>query len=324
MRILLAILSIFVFSHAEYELGNGVQVDSMPLYLGGYFSLNYENKANQKKYTLEDVALLGYGNYDKLSYMAEFEFHDLYAQSSIGNKSIIKRDTQIHTERLYCDYDFNENYSLRAGRYNSSIGYWNLLPINVLRPTTSNPKSTDIFPQFTNGIDLTYTTYNDSTFKLDLMLQNNNDIDPTYNNYNVDKLYGLGVVYEKEKFSAKFNAGYFHDINYSNENLSYFLLSAKYDTDDYEISSEIGRQDSDKKTSVPYTGYVQGLYRFTPKHTGIVRLESYDNRVQNMRDSFAVFGYTYRPSYPIAIKSEYQVHTLHNENQFLFSISVLF
>jgi hypothetical protein len=326
MRKIFGICFMFISLHAEinYELGNGLQMGSLPLYLGGYFSLNYENKANNKKYSIDDLSMLGYGSYEKVSYMAEFEFHDLYSQSSIGDNTTIKRDTKLHTERLYADYEYNENYTFRAGRYNSSIGFWNLLPINVLRQTTSNPKTQDLFPNFTTGADIIYASYDNNAFKIDLMLQNNEDIDPTYDNYNIDKLYGLGAIYEKYNYSIKFNAGYFQTTNTLNDNLYYFLLSAKYDTDDYEISSEVGRQESKDRITKPYSGYLQGVYHFTPKHSGIIRLETYEDKLQNTSDTFSVFGYTYRPSYPVAIKSEYQVHTLNKENQFLFSVSVLF
>jgi len=325
MRKLLGMFILFISLHAQdYELGNGIQVGSLPLYLGGYFSLNYENKANEKKYNIDDLSVLGYGSYEKFSYMAEFEFHDLYSQNSVGDKTTIKRDTELHAERLYLDYEYNEHYTFRAGRYNSSIGFWNLLPINVLRPTTSDPKMQDLFPKFTTGADLTYASYDDNGYRIDLMLQNNEDLDPSYNNYTIDKLYGLGGVYEKDNYSIKLNGGYFHTKNTLDDNLYYFLLSAKYDVDDYEISSEIGRQESKKRVTTPYAGYLQGLYRFTPKHVGIVRLESYDDKLQNKSDTFGVLGYTYRPAYPIAIKSEYQFHTLNKENQFLFSVSVLF
>ena len=326
MRRFLGIFIIFfaLHAHAEYELGNGIQVGSLPLYLGGYFSLNYENRADVKKYSIDDLSMLGYGTYEKFSYMAEFEFHVLYSETSVGDISTIKRDTQLHTERVYFDYSYNENYTLRVGRYNSSIGIWNLLPINVLRQTTSNPKTQNLFPNFTTGADLTYASFDDNELKINLMLENNKDIDPTYDNYNIDKLYGLGVSYEKDEYSLKVNTGYFHTTNSFDSNLYYFLISGKYDTEMYEFSSEIGRQESKNKTTIPYTAYIQGLYRFTPKHTAILRLETYDDKLKDKTDSFSVIGYSYRPSYPIALKSEYQFHTLNKDNQFLFSISVLF
>ena len=75
---------------------------------------------------------------------------------------------------------------------------------------------------------------------------------------------------------------------------------------------------------MPYVGYIQGLYNIEEKHEIIVRVESYSDKALEIKDTFAVFGYTYRPLYPIAIKGEYQRHSMHNEDQLLFSLSVLF
>ncbi|MDQ1244698.1 MAG: hypothetical protein QG565_1038, partial [Campylobacterota bacterium] len=51
---------------------------------------------------------------------------------------------------------------------------------------------------------------------------------------------------------------------------------------------------------------------------------SYDDNLNATDDDMLIFGYTYRPLYPIAIKSEYQFHSQSDQNQFLFSFSVLF
>lgn len=309
----------------EYELGNGLQVGSLPLYVGGYFSLDYRNMANEKRYRADDLAILGYGSYGKFSYMAELEYKGFYEETHIGKAVSIQRDTQLHSERAYLDYNFNENYTLRAGKYNSPIGFWNLLPINVLRQTTSNPVSSNIiFPKFTTGIDATYSSYDEGELKINLMIQNNDDLDSKYNNYEIDRHYGLGVSYEKNEFAVKLNGGHFHRHKALTNELYYFMFSAKYDTENYELSTEVGYQQSDKKITTPYAGYVQGLYRFTPQHIGIVRIESYDDNVNNKKEDIGVIGYAYRPIYPIAIKSEYQFHSKNRENQFLFSISVLF
>ena len=91
-----------------------------------------------------------------------------------------------------------------------------------------------------------------------------------------------------------------------------------------KFQAEVGSQFNQDKTTIPYIGYIQGLYTIEEKHEGIVRLETYSNNITQIKDSFAVVGYTYRPLYPIAIKGEYQWHSLHEENKLLFSLSVLF
>ena len=330
MRILFLLLFYilsFGASDSSYELGKGVQVGSLPFYLGGYTSLEYENKGNENRYKLDDLSLLGYGSYDKFSYLVELEYQSFYTQTYAGNTSTVQRDTRLHSERVYVDYALNDNYTLRAGKYNSPIGFWNMLPINVLRQTTSDPMTSNIiFPRYVTGAGASYTSFDTGELKLDLMLQHNDDLDNPYNNYKIDQHYGFGATYEKNNYSLKFNGGYFHQIdnNLLQEALYYYLLSAKYETDRYQIMAEMGRQETKSTLTTPYAAYIQGVYRFTEKHIGVVRGETYDDKLNNKNDNIAIFGYTYRPLYPIALKAEYQFHSLHDENQFLFSFSVLF
>jgi len=324
--ILFALLFSTLYAEEEYELGSGVQVGSLPFYVGGYFSVDYKNMDDYERYRVDDLAFLGYGSYSKFSYLVELEYKELYVKTDDNGVKETSKDTKLYTERVYLDYTLDENFMFRVGKYNSPIGFWNLLPINVLRETSSNPISSYIlFPKFTTGLSASYSSYSEGEFKIDLMLQDNKDIDAEYNNYEIDKHYSFGVSYEMDEFTYKLNGGYFHskeDIN--EDDLYYFLLSAKYETDMYQIQAELGSQRNENEFTTKYAGYLQGVYRFTDQHIAIVRLESYNNQLHNVSDEMAIIGYTYRPLYPIAIKSEYQFHSLTKENQFLFSLSVLF
>jgi hypothetical protein len=326
----IALVFIFLLSlqaDEEYQLGKGVQVGSLPLYIGGYFSLDYKHTDDIDRYRIDDLAILGYGDYEKFSYMAEFEFKEMYVETHQNGVKDSTNSDKLYTERLYIDYNLNENYMFRVGKYNSPIGFWNLLPVNVLRETTSNPMSTlIIFPKFTTGLGSSYMSYGDGELKADVMLQHNNDIDDEYNNYKIDEHYGLGISYERDDYTLKLNVGYFHNLNnyIIQDNLYYFLLSAKYESDKYQILSEVGSQKSKNDYTTDYALYVQGLYRFSEQHIGVIRVESYDDKLNATDDDMLIFGYTYRPLYPIAIKSEYQFHSQSNQNQFLFSFSVLF
>ena len=338
----------------SYNLGEGVQVASL-LSIGAYFSFDYRKSDSSTRYRLDDVAFLAYGGANKFSYMAELEFKEFYVTTITNKESIVTKDTKLHTERLYVDYNANENYMFRTGKYNSPIGYWNLLPVNALRDTTSNPNSTYIiYPQYTTGLLGSYSYYKTNNFTIDIMIQNNSDIDPEYNNYEIDKHYGVGISYEKDNFNIKLNAGTFNVINYYNdeyengesdkteekgdgdndkddetETLSnsiryYALLSAKYDNEKFQLMTEIGSQKSSHKTTTEYAGYIQALYRFTQKHTTIFRVESYHNKINNKSDDFALLGFTYRPLYPIALKTEYQLHSNSKDNKILLSFSMMF
>jgi len=327
LRYLFIMILMFLTLNAkdDYVLGEGFQVSSLPFYIGGYFSLDYERDDDSKRYRLDDIAILGYGNYKNFFYMAEFEYKEFYVKTIQNDNTLVSKNRKIYTERLYFDYDFDENYKVRFGKYNSPIGFWNLLPINILRETTSSPMSSSIlFPKFTTGLDLVYTSYDSAELKVNMLIQNNNDIDVGYNNYEIDKHYGFGLSYEKDEYTLKVNAGYFHDRKLFYDNLYYLLVSAKYESQKYQILTELGTQRTLDKITTNYAGYIQGLYRFSQEHLGVIRLESYDDKVSSKNENFAVLGYTYRPTYPVAIKSEYQIHSKSDENKILFSVSVLF
>jgi len=326
----IVVLLIFVISlyASEYRLGEGKKIDSLPLYMGGYFSLDYRNMGNENRYRIDDLAVMGYGNYDKFSYMAEFEFKSFYVDTRKDGVSTVTKDQSLHTERVYVDYHINENYTLRAGKYSSPIGYWNLLPVNVLRQTTSNPVSTNIiFPKFTTGLQASYSTFNDGELSIDVILQHNRDLDDSYNNYKIDNHYGFNVLYGQDDYSLKLNGGYFETINASSEEDKryYFMLSGKYDVEKYQIQAEIGFQNSSKfSATTPYAGYIQGLYRLSEQHILVARAEAYKDNVLKKKEQIGIVGYAYRPIYPVAFKAEYQLHSLSEENQMLFSVSVLF
>ena len=328
---LLLIFPILLFSESEnYTLGNGYKVPALPIYIGGYLSTQYINNREPKKDTFQinDAALLGYGSYNRFSYLAELEVVNLY-KKELDSAKEASSNTDAHIERLYVDYSINEQYLLRVGKFTSPIGYWNITPINVLRDTTSNPvMSYIVYPKYTSGLDLSYEHLNDYETKVDVIAQDNDDIDEKYNNIKVDKHYALGIKITNELISFKLNGGYFHSepTSGSGQDLYYSVASFLFDNDTLKVSGEIGNQFSNNKTTIPYAMYLQSVYTFHKNHYAIVRLESYkeNDNLQNIKDSASIFAYTYRPIYPIAIKAEYQVHSYSELNQFMASFSVLF
>ena len=325
---LLLLMSLLHSEETEYRLGEGIQVGSLPLYFGGYFSVEYLHTLHaEREVTLDDVALMLYGDHGNWSYMAEMEADDVYSETFGGEENETVQD-HFHIERLYVDYAFNDHYALRAGKYNSPIGFWNLMPINVLRETTSNPISTEIlFPHFTSGLGLAYHSQNSSQVSINLMAQHTEDLDAlmndeVYNNFDLDRHYGAGILLENGLWTYQLNGGYFHTLK--GKSLYYLLGSLQYDTPNFQLLGEAGSQFDDEDIIVPYAGYLQGVYHVTPHHAAILRLEAYKEKRLSVKDSFAVAGYTYRPLYPIAFKGEYQWHSLSQEDKFLLSFSMLF
>ena len=331
-NIILLLASFFILLSAQekddaYQLGQGMQIGSLPIYVGGYFSTDYERNDKVTIYDLDDLAFISYGNYEKFSFMAELEYKELYVKTKVGDRTFTTKDTHLYIERLYIDYTLNENYMIRVGKFNSPIGYWNIVPINVLRDTSSHPITSDIlFPMFTTGALLNYTSYNKGEIKIDIALQNNDDLEDDYNNYIVDRHYGIGITYTQNNLSLKFNSGMFEKVPeyFSKKQLYYILLSLEYDSDDFKIMSELGSQKSDNEFTTDYAGYLQGLYRLNEKHNLILRAESFKTTLISTAQHTAIVGYTYRPIYPVAIKAEYQFRSSSRSNKLLLSFSMMF
>jgi len=320
--ILVMVLLLSLQAQEPYKLGEGAQLGTLPIFMGGYASLDAKIGDERERYSVDDIAILAYGDYDKFSYMAEVEFKEFFVKTEEKTTS----NDSVYVERIYVDYHFDDNFLFRIGKYNSPIGFWNLIPINVLQETTSSPKSLYIlFPKTTTGLYSSYSTFESADLKVDFMFEHNRDFDDTYNNYKVDKHYALGITQESNEYAFKLNAGYFNDTQESlNRSTYYFLLSAKYEDEKYQFLSELGSQIVAHNFSTEFAGYVQGLYHFNEQHMGIVRLESYDNARGDEADSMVLVAYSYRPLYPVSIKAEYQQHQNVNLNQLLFSFSVLF
>lgn len=335
MRIVL-LLVFFISSlfaqESEYTLGQGIKIPQTPLYLGGYISTDYAYFPEQKENRLriDDIALLAYGRTGKLSYLAEFEYKEFYTKTW-GDTKYHEDNTHLLTERVFASYLLDENYRLQVGKFNVPIGFWNLTPINVLRETSSSPLSNSIlFPRFITGINLEYKHYSEYELKINILMQENKDLDRKYNNFEIDALYGLGVEYGTHDISLRLDGGYFHlrEPLLDEREIYYGLASLKVQKERYEIMAELGTQFSKERTLVPYAGYLQGVYRLTEKHHLISRLESYKQyrslNASATKDTIAILAYTYRPLYPIALKAEYQFHSLAEQDGVIFSFSVLF
>jgi len=322
---ILLLLSLSILHAQEYELGKGLKVPSLPLYIGGYATVDYLQRADDYlRIRLDDIALIAYGGIKRFSYLAEFEMKESYVKEwgKVDNETY---DDRVSIERLYTDYAYNDTLSIRAGKFNTPVGYWNLEPINVLRDSASNPYLAYIvYPRYTTGILLNYADTLNTDTKYSLLLQENSDFDDWYNNISVNRHYSGSVEhFINEELSIKANIGHFKTTD--DLPFYYFLTALQLEKERYKISAEFGARRGETEWSVPYALYIQGVWHLKERHDLIGRFEHYKIDEGALRDEqVGVFGYTYRPIYPITLKAEYQAHTYTNENQVHLSFSIMF
>ncbi|WP_345969982.1 MULTISPECIES: hypothetical protein [Sulfurimonas] len=324
---LLALLTLTGAAADEYRLGEGVQVGKTPLYLGGYFSLAYWNNfKGSSEISLDDLAVMLYGTKGAWSGLAEIEWGDLYRRR-YGYDAQTDIDGTPHTERVYLQYEPSERLQVTVGKFNTPVGYWNRMPVNVLRDTTSSPSITEkIFPRFTTGIDAKITA---GSVSVNVLMQITKDLDAAfngdnlYNNFDIERQSGIGVIGERGAWSYGVNAGRYEE-RVEEEAWGYLYVSGQYRTPLTRIIAEAGYRRNDDNTRSNAGGYLQGTRQIRDHHYAVLRLEYTTDYVANSDDTVTVVGYTYRPLFPVALKGEYQFHTRENEDVMIVSFSMLF
>lgn len=320
--LILFLLSTYV--HA-YELGRGGQINDH-INVGGYFSTEFESNRQNDSFTLDDVAVMAYGDINPMiSYLAEFEavgfYHKNVSDGSDGGSQ------KFHIERLYGDLWMSDDFNIRFGKQIAPIGYWNMEPINVLRDTTSSPLySKLLFPKFLTGIDINGYVPQSEGLRYHLFAQNNRDLDEEYINIPNTHFYGLAI--EKE-FSMEWSGGgsIGEYLTLTNQRTRFLQTNVKYDDTTWQLMAEAlvaSNEHKDREDKASLSGYVQAMYHYTPEHAVVGRIEHYNDHYSDYKDTILTLGYSYRPLYPISLKSEYQWHSQNDENRALFSFSVLF
>lgn len=310
----------------SYEFGHGFNLHDQ-LTAGGYVSTEFESNTRSDTFTIDDVAVMAYGNIgSNFSYLGELEaigfYHKNFTDGDEGGSQ------KFHIERLYGDMWISDTFNLRFGKQITPIGYWNLEPINVLRDTTSNPLySKLLFPKFLTGIDINGYLPQSSSTRYHLFGQTTHDMDEEYINIPNTHFYGVSLEHELSfETSLGGSIGEFITLS-SNERTRFVQGNMKYENGSLLITTEAIASKTEYQTSqIDYTfsGYLQSVYHFTTEHAVVGRYEYYDNHHLDYTDHIGVLGYSYRPIYPVSIKGEYQWHSQENENRTLLSFSVLF
>jgi len=328
MRFFIILTFIFTMlaNAGHYELGRGVKLDEK-LRIGGYFSADYEVSNTRRRARLDDVAILAYGNLtNELSYLVEVEAAPYYQRDFRDGTQ--KYDRHFHRERLYLDYQYSEIANFRLGKQITPIGYWNLEPINVLRETSSNPMlSSKMFPKFLTGLDIYgYLPWFDS-LTYHLFMQNNRDIDADYINIKNEHFFGLSLENEVS-MDFQYGGSFGEFITEDRKRVRFAQLNAKYELSNLSIQAEValdhGEDHSARVKGDKFAGYMQGHYRLSNEHAFVGRYEYFNDDATDVSNHIGIFGYSYRPMYPVSLKAEYQWNSDEQLNKFLTSFSVLF
>jgi hypothetical protein len=123
--------------------------------LGGYSSASLVIPRNQSvEAAIDEISLiLRWENDGRFKFFGELELERPISWND--NERISHKNAYLDLERLYLDYNLSEKLNLRAGRFLTPAGRWNLLHAAPLVWTTTRPLVTSrLFPASTNGLML--------------------------------------------------------------------------------------------------------------------------------------------------------------------------
>lgn len=137
----------------DYQPGQGWQVPGTGLKLGGYTTASYENVRGSPTHVgIEDISLfMHWEGTGKLRLFTEFSIEDpiVYTPRTASRTG----HPYFALERLYGDYLYSEKLNVRAGKFLTPIGRWNVVHAGPLVWTTSRPLITErTFPSNATGL----------------------------------------------------------------------------------------------------------------------------------------------------------------------------
>lgn len=123
--------------------------------IGGYSSAGITAHSNgETEAAVNEISLLvGWNNNGRVSFFSELELEEPLSWNN--EKQFTHDGGYVDLERFYFDFNLSEKTNLRAGRFLTPAGRWNVLHAAPLVWTTSRPLATSrLFPTATNGVML--------------------------------------------------------------------------------------------------------------------------------------------------------------------------
>jgi len=139
-------------SLGAYRLGEGYRLGDTGFTLGGYATITSEDLRHAPSRTaLDNTSLFVWWEGEgRWKFFSEIDYENVLATRS-SDREGDKR--YLALERLYFDYAYSDNTSVRIGKLLTPIGRWNLIHATPLVWTTSRPLITTVsFPGNVTGL----------------------------------------------------------------------------------------------------------------------------------------------------------------------------
>ena len=317
-------------SDIDYRLGEGLRIPDSGFKLGGYASAGYGSSASKPgSAALNNLSLsVWWDGEDRWKFFAEFDSENAVGSDNVGDSD---GNSYISLERMYADYALNDKTSIRAGKFLTPIGRWNLVHAAPLVWTTSRPMTpTDIFPTNVTGLmvngrlnvaehELEYSAY----------ASNGSELHPNPAIDTFSKVFGLHLnlpLLPDSQLGLSYAT--FEQTQSAGEHKQLVGMDWLWTHQRYELSAEGVYRFSGKGSAWNERGaFVQMVAPLSMKLYAVARYESFHTTSQIEATQRYVVGLNYRVTPAIVLKAEW-IGAKNNSNNapqgFMASGSVLF
>jgi hypothetical protein len=317
---------------ADYQPGHGWKMPGTGFRLGGYSSAGFDDDRHSREWSF---------GIDNLSLFVWWEGEGklrLFTELDLENPLKIEQDGGLTTrrayfalERLYADYLYSEKLNLRAGKFLTPIGRWNVIHADPLVWTTSRPLITKrTFPTNVTGamaygilpimgLDVDYSIYTNlgEDWRPDPKLDPFEEVFGMHLNFPLSGAGELGISYAN--FEQRASVG---------ERKNLLGLDYAWAKDRYEVSAELAYRFSDEGSRSDERGlFVQAVAPISARWYAVGRYELYDPAGPAPTMNVGVLGLAMRLSPALVFKAEVS-HSSNNRIKspegFFTSFAILF
>jgi hypothetical protein len=314
-----------------YTLGQGLQLG--PVRVGGYATLTYQHTRGSPpgaaRTALENASLsLWWDIASRWKVFAEFDY-----ESPIGPRAsgIDPEQRYLALERMYVDYAIDERTTVRAGKFLTPIGRWNVIHASPLVWTTSRPLVTTLaFPTNVTGAMLSKRTEWSGTpaeWSLYGSVGREFDPDPSIDPFR-EAIGAHMSISPLPELSLGMSYVNFEQSRTSTARRQLAGIDVRWERRGYELSSEaLGRLTQKGESREEGGVFVQAVVPLVPRLFAVARYEYYHQGDVNSVAHLWLGGVAYRVTPAVVAKMEYvggRRNLVRAPLGFLASLSVLF
>lgn len=319
-------------TETSYRLGEGFHVPASGFNLGGYATASYADpQGAPSRAAIDNASLFIWWEGDsRWKFFSELELENpLYTRSS-DRGDIRQENGYLSLERLYVDYALTDATDVRAGKFLTPIGRWNLIHATPLVWTTSRPLITTlVFPTNMTGVMLTQTLPNiGNGVDYSIYGSTGNELHP---NPELDTFSSAVGAHVDIPLLAGGQLGFsladFEQDKTRFERKQLVGVDFAWSRNRYEISAEAVYRFSDQGSARDEKGaYVQLAAPLTEKLYAVGRYETLREAEQRSATQLLVTGLNYRITPALVLKAEWissRNNRIHAPDGLLCSIAIL-